>query len=67
MEIKKESQNKMKQRLKMYDANLDEDELKELIKDPTVSVFCMNHSYVSVERLVYKLNKRFKNPTHVCG
>lgn len=39
MEIKKESQRKMKQRLKMYDANLDEEELKELIKDPEVIIF----------------------------
>jgi aspartate carbamoyltransferase regulatory subunit len=36
MEIKRESQQKMKDRIKMYDNNMDDEELEELIKDPEV-------------------------------
>lgn len=37
MEIKRESQQKMKDRIKMYDNSMEDDELEELIKDPEVS------------------------------
>lgn len=36
MEIKRDSQQKMKDRIKMYDNNMEDDELEELIKDPEV-------------------------------
>lgn len=36
MEIKRESQQKMKDRIKMYDNSMEDDELEELIKDPEV-------------------------------
>ena len=36
MEIKRESQQKMKDRIKMYDNTMEDDELEELIKDPEV-------------------------------
>jgi hypothetical protein len=37
MEIKSESQQKMKDRIKMYDNNIGDDELEDLIKDPEVA------------------------------
>ena len=36
MELKWESQQKMKERIKIYDNNMDEEELEDLIKDPEV-------------------------------
>lgn len=36
MEIKRDSQQKMKDRIKMYDNGMEDDELEELIKDPEV-------------------------------
>ena len=36
MEIKTDSQQKMKDRIKMYDNTMGDDELEELIKDPEV-------------------------------
>ena len=39
MEIKRESQQKMKDRIKMYDNNMDDEELEELIKDPEVIIW----------------------------
>ena len=38
MEIKRESQQKMKDRIKMYDNSMEDDELEELIKDPEVKL-----------------------------
>ena len=37
MDIKNESQQKMKDRIKMYDHSIGDDELEELIKDPEVN------------------------------
>ena len=42
MEIKNDSQQKMKDRLKMYDNTMAEDELEELIKDPEVNSYFIN-------------------------
>ena len=39
MEIKSESQQKMKDRIKMYDNAMSEEELNELIKDPEVRYY----------------------------
>ena len=38
MDMKKLSEEKMKNRIRMYDNNLDEEELDELIRDPEVAL-----------------------------
>lgn len=39
MDMKRLSEEKMKDRLRMYDNNMDEEELQELIKNPEVTRF----------------------------
>jgi t-SNARE complex subunit (syntaxin) len=38
MDLKKDSKQKMKERIKMYNNSIDEEELEELVQDPDVSI-----------------------------